>query len=202
MQMQEPPGGSRTPERELDAYLRGFQQLAAAYGERAMALAPDSESRPLVAHYTRVLQEQIGAVSDQVRSMYDGASDQIRSEVDQLLRMTGARTLVEGAMGPMDSMRSTAAFLPMGPIFRLIKKILELVFEYLLKGVQLPFDIPIKKILELIDELFGEQATTVSDAAGERIHRSEVKFMELQYHMARVEQVDRATREREERNGV
>lgn len=200
MQPEGPPGGGTRDERELEAFLGGVRELAATYGERAMGLAAEPDTRPFVAHYTRVVQEQIGSLADQIVASVDDAPAEIRSQVDQILRMTAARTLVEGAMAPMKSMTSEAAFLPSGPLFRLIKKILDLILDFLLKKIGLTLPFSKDKLLELIDELIGEQANSVSDAAGERIHVSEVRALELQTHLARLEQAKGGTREREERN--
>lgn len=181
-------GGQQEQRDRARGYLREFRELAAIYGEKASSLAPDPDSRPLIDHYTRVVQEQISSLSRQVMETYEAASAELCSEVDDLLEMTAGRTLAAGAKGPMTTLRSLPAFAAAGPIFTLIKKILRLLVE------KLGFSIPgvIDGLLELADEILGEQAGNVSEAAAERAHRSEIKYLEAQYHLTRLVQLKEA----------
>ena len=63
-----------------------------------------------------------------------------------------------------------------------IKKIIRFLAEIL--GAQIP--VLIDKLLELIDELAGNQAEQVSPKAAEQMHRAEVRFLEAQYHLERL----------------
>jgi hypothetical protein len=191
------PAGKGT-ERDLERFLREFKELAAIYGEKAAALTPDVDSRPLVDHYTRVTQEQIDILSRQMMATYESASEELRAEVDQMLEMSAGVSLAAGAKGPMRGLRSVGAFAAAGPVLKLIKKIIRLL------GEALGFTLPgvIDKFLELLDELFGEQAGAVSDAAAERSHRSEIRYMEAQYHLTRLVQLREGSNDREERNGA
>jgi hypothetical protein len=190
--------GSRDRDGGLGGFLESFRELAAIYGEKAASLAPDADSRPLVDHYTKVIQQQIGTLSRRMMSTYEDASQELKAEVDQMLDMTAGRMLAEGAKGPMTTMRSLGAFAAAGPIFTLIKKILKLLAEKL--GVSIPTAIEI--LLEIIDELLGEQAGSVWEGAAERAHRSEIKYLKAQYHLTRLVQLRDGGGDRDERNGA
>lgn len=188
MSMEERPQGEERPpgpDRPLEAYLNGFAALAAAYGAKAVDLAPEAENRPLATHYSAVLQEQIGVLRREVLSAYEEASDDVRGEVELMLEMSAGRTLVAGAMGPVTQVRSLIGFAGLGPIFELVKKLVKWLAEQL--GIRIPRFLI--NLIDLIDELLRAIADIVSPLAGEIVHRSSIRYLESQYHLARLHAV-------------
>lgn len=169
-----------------------FEQVARLYGDRAADLVRETDSVPLVRHYTQVVAEQIrqlGGVFDAARS---SASDDTLRRVDELLRLTAAQQLASGANEAIAAVNSPAGLALSANPLLLIKKIIRRLAKAL--GINLPGLVDV--ILELIDELIGGQAEAVSPAAADQIHRGEIRFLEAQLHLERLIQLqERARRE-------
>jgi hypothetical protein len=172
---------------ELERYLRGFQELAALYGRRAVGFAPDPDNRSVIEHYATVVQEQIRGLSDTILTAYSQAPESLRDQVDQFLTISAGNTLVSGASDPMNRMSSALSFGHLGAIFTLIKKIIKLLWGLL--HIHLP--ISIDDILHIIDEIIDAITGGFSAESSLHLHRTEIRYLEAQYHLTRLNQLTR-----------
>jgi hypothetical protein len=177
-------------------YFADFVEVARLYGDNAALLVADRESAPLVEHHRDTGILQIARLGEMISAAYAEATPEQRAQVDMIMDLAAANETVAGARAQIGS-RGPRAFGSFGTIFELLKKIIPIIIKFL-PGIGQVLGPIIQVILDIIDENKGEQARMVSKSAVDSMHDAQIKYLEVQYHLKRLENLDQQAREKDD----
>jgi hypothetical protein len=161
------------------AFLDGTREVFSGFGSSAARLAGDAESTAIAEGLGAAIDEIFDGLNATLVRQYEAASDEVKGAVDAAVSLMAGKTLVTNVGRTAGSLASASALAGVGSVLPTIKKIIRFLAEIL--GAQVP--VVIDKLLELIDELAGNQAEQVSPKAAEQMHRAEVRYLEAQYRL-------------------
>lgn len=167
---------------EFATFLDGTRAVFAGFGSSAARLAGDAETTAIAEGLGTAIDEIFANLNRTLVAQYEAASDEVKGAVEAAVGLMAGNTLVASVGKTAGNVASSAALAGVGSVLPTIKKIIRFLAEIL--GAQIP--VLIDKLLELIDELAGNQAEQVSPKAAEQMHRAEVRFLEAQYHLQRL----------------
>ncbi|MEM7481472.1 MAG: hypothetical protein AAF481_09885 [Acidobacteriota bacterium] len=171
-----PPAGRD----DLVKYFKGFDQFTSIFNQKAISLLPDKELAPIITGLDEMARAQIEQLSSRVMEVYDGAPREQQAEFDRQFQNYAGPQLMSSGLSAARSISSIPGLGGVGGIAILIKKLLKNVFGISLGGF-------LDRLLEFIDEIFGEGTRTLDDRAAEGMFRAERRYLELQTQLARLE---------------
>lgn len=164
----------------LDRLLDGTERLMVGFADRTATFAAE-DGVNVGSLVSRVISASFKLLRKAIRAGLTGVGA-VGDEVEEILDALGADELVEGLNKALAEATSPADVAAVGTLLPLVKKILRFIVETF--KVQLTFDLD--KVLEFIDELATTAMDQVSPKGAEAMHRSEVRFLEAQYHLDRL----------------
>ncbi len=164
----------------LDRLLDGTERLLVGFADRTASFGPD-DGFNVGGLVSRVINASFQLVRKAIGAGLAGVGA-IGDEVEEILDALGADELVETLNKALEEATTPADVAAVGTLLPLVKKILRFIVETF--KVQLSFDLD--KVLEFIDELATTAMDQVSPKGAEAMHRSEVRFLEAQYHLDRL----------------
>lgn len=164
----------------LDNYVAATGQLLTGFSTRAASLVP-AEAQPIVELLARTIGNSMSFLGKTIESALasgGAAADEIQEALDSF----GAGELLEDLNKRLEEATTPADLAAIGTVLPLIKKIIRFIVDIF--KLQLPLDLD--KILEFIDELATTSIDFASPKGAEAMHRSEVRFLEAQFHLDRL----------------
>jgi len=170
----------KTGSNGMEAYLAGTGEVMTQFVARTAAFAPP-EAAEVVRLIAATIERSTAFVAEAVEAALEAGGVGV-DEIQETLDSFGAGQLIEGLTGQLKAATSAADLAVIGTILPIIKKIIRFVVQ--IREVRLEFDLD--RILEFIDELATTAFDLVSPKGAEAMHRSELRFLESQFHLDRL----------------
>lgn len=174
------PAGQTDQLSPLELYFEHFQEVIGLYCSKAIELLPEKESEPLIRGLEDTAKTQVRELAGDVLPAYRSAPAAQKERLDRQFANLGGTALMETARHAIAAVSSPAGLTNFAGIFTLIKKLIKILFPRGLGGL-------IDRLLEFFDEIEREILGTVSRTGAQHRFEEERRYLELQYHLARLE---------------
>jgi hypothetical protein len=158
----------------LEGFLQAFEQLPKDIKDGMLAQTKNADEQRLIGQLGDALVEEIGSLTNYMRQRSEGVSGQQKNDVENLLTLSTATSLLGRAQTISKDLASPVMKIGLGGILKKIKKLLPILLPLL--GIPLPPGI-IDTILDLIDEDFNLLASVGSPSLAHTLSVMEQDYL-------------------------